>query len=511
MKFTNKANLPQGIYNAIVNNIYDKGDARYSVSNLIQPPQILRLIQLHGEEIEIDIADEIFALLGSATHYILQQGSEGSLQKRYDFRLSQIKDIAHYIEDCLARHVPIEVYNIQDIIKRQESKPGTSMTEERLFASIGNIRVSGAMDWYEWLLKEVEDYKVTSVWKILKKDYEDYTAQLNCYKWLLNENGYEVNSLQINAILKDWKRFEAHGNNEDYPKIPVVKLAIPIWNDLDTVQFILDRVKLHEKARQIDDPVVLASALPCSEKERWHQPDKFAIMKPGGKRASFIYDTKEEAFDYIANNEGYIIEPRLGQDTRCEEFCLAKPFCNQYKLAHTTEIIIPENTFEIPDLAEKAWTETPATSITAEDKDYEVVNLTDSIKVIDKIDLVEVAPGEHEIGKISFKDIEKSIEEYPIELKEDSPEQAAKDLLAAMFNNPSIDKVLSELPEAPIGAEVNIVTDNEVKIEEPTSYEESVQKHRERAYESTDNYNTAQAKEIKAEDNIDDILKDLGL
>ena len=72
MKITNKTGLPDTFYQAVKNDKYDKGDADYSVSELISPPQITILKQRHDKELEEDVCNMIWALLGKAVHHILE-------------------------------------------------------------------------------------------------------------------------------------------------------------------------------------------------------------------------------------------------------------------------------------------------------------------------------------------------------------------------------------------------------------------------------------------------------
>ena len=74
MIVTNKKNLPQGIVDAVKKDYYSKGDAKFSVTGLLQPPQVRRLMALNFEELTTDASDEIWKLFGSAVHHILDRG-----------------------------------------------------------------------------------------------------------------------------------------------------------------------------------------------------------------------------------------------------------------------------------------------------------------------------------------------------------------------------------------------------------------------------------------------------
>jgi 2-iminoacetate synthase ThiH len=71
---------------------------------------------------------------------------------------------------------------------------------------------------------------------------------------------------------------------------------------------------------------------PCSAEERWEKPTKYAVKKNGNKKAYKLLETLEEA-ERIAGNMGkeYSIETRLGESTRCSEYCSCCDFCNFYR------------------------------------------------------------------------------------------------------------------------------------------------------------------------------------
>ena len=79
MKITNKAGLPEAIVQAVRADPYDKGAARFSVTELIGPPIIRLLHQQHDDEVEEDAADRIWSLFGSAVHGILERAASSEI------------------------------------------------------------------------------------------------------------------------------------------------------------------------------------------------------------------------------------------------------------------------------------------------------------------------------------------------------------------------------------------------------------------------------------------------
>ena len=76
VKITNKHGLPQALVNAVQNDPYDGGVADISVTRLIQPPQIGYLAR--GVELEEDVSERIWVLLGQAVHTILERAYQHS-------------------------------------------------------------------------------------------------------------------------------------------------------------------------------------------------------------------------------------------------------------------------------------------------------------------------------------------------------------------------------------------------------------------------------------------------
>ena len=68
-----------------------------------------------------------------------------------------------------------------------------------------------------------------------------------------------------------------------------------------------------------------------SDKEMWRTPDKFAVMKTGGKRAIRIYDTYAEALEA---GGGDYIDIRRGESKKLE---VDKELAQLYKIVGYTD------------------------------------------------------------------------------------------------------------------------------------------------------------------------------
>jgi CRISPR/Cas system-associated exonuclease Cas4 (RecB family) len=209
MNITNKYNLPNGLYKALQKMSYISDDMNsISVSDLINPPLIWYLKKLHKDEIEEDASERLWALLGSAVHYIIAEGEDRNL------------------------------------------------TEERLEIEIDGFRIRGRFDVYTEE-KEILDYKITSMWSLEKPEW---TKQINVYAYMLRRTGFEVEKGFIYAILRDWNKRQA---KETMP-IPFAVYEIPIWTIEEQEKYIRERIQLFKTIQNsnIEDFI-------CEEQDRW--------------------------------------------------------------------------------------------------------------------------------------------------------------------------------------------------------------------------------------------------
>jgi hypothetical protein len=284
MKLTNKHNLPQTFVNVITRPTYSRGDSEISVTEILSPPQLVQLRRRHADEIEVDAADQVWSLFGSACHNILQHG----------------KDDNHIVE-------------------------------ERLFTQFNSWRISGAIDLQEFQADGsviISDYKVTSAW-VVQQEKTEWVDQLNLYAWLVERvKSTPVTGLRIIGIVRDWSRREA-AIKDSYPQAPIVTIDIPLWDFETREQFVRDRLAMHNEA---NFSAVSGTMPACTPEEMWEKQTTYAIMKDGGVRAKKVCATAEEAEHLIVTKfPDHKVEVRQGGRTRCESFCQVSPFCEQYK------------------------------------------------------------------------------------------------------------------------------------------------------------------------------------
>lgn len=288
MKLTNHYGAPETIVRAIQDDEYDKGDSKLSITQIISPPRIVILQDVNADNIEVDVVNRVPALLGTAVHKIIEKGS---------------KDIPGHI------------------------------VEERLFVEVNGWKISGAVDLQidngdgTW---SINDYKVTSVYSVMTEKIE-WEQQLNCYAYLAgNAKGRNVTTLKIIAILRDWQRKQAEFS-PSYPQSQIAIVDIPLWTSDQQEAFIMERVLLHQSARNAVDK---GEPLPyCTDQERWLRNETWAVMKEGRKSAVKLHDNKEEADRHAEGlGTGHAVHHRSGEYVRCAgDYCMVSRWCRQWQ------------------------------------------------------------------------------------------------------------------------------------------------------------------------------------
>jgi hypothetical protein len=292
VKISNRFNLPDTILRAVAatDERYSRGPVDRSVTQLIRPPRIQLLQRKHWDDIEKDVSDEVWALLGSALHQILELG--------------KTKDM---------------------------------VVEERLYAHVDGWDLSGMAD-VQTINPDgtisLADYKMTSSYVLLKDEgaaSAEWTAQLNMLAYLVQFNKkVRVRDLTVVCFVRDWQRKMAQVDPA-YPAAQVVSVPIPLWSLTEQLDFITERIRQHRHAEMMMD-----LGLPleeCTAEERWSKPDSWAVIKDGAKRASRVHDDKETAeIDVAARGKGYRVEFRPGKSTRCQgNYCSVAPYCEQWE------------------------------------------------------------------------------------------------------------------------------------------------------------------------------------
>lgn len=285
---TNVHRLPQSIVAAVTNDPYT-GGGDISATKLIDSPRVRILTAINRDRITTDVSERVWTLLGQAVHTILD---------------------------------------------RAGVREGSALVEERLFAEMCGWQVSGQFDVLSVDEKKLSDYKVTTTFK--RHGSDAWTQQLNVLRWLAHKNGYTVDTLEIVAIFRDWRKTEAQ-RNPDYPQAAIWVISVPVWPLDEAEQYVRERVMLHQEASEGVEHI-------CSDEERWYSGDSWAAMKLGGKRAVKVFDHAPSPEEVPSGCEVVV---RKGEYKRCAHYCDVSAFCSQW--AETLGVI----GVEIPSIS---WT-----------------------------------------------------------------------------------------------------------------------------------------------------------
>jgi len=284
MIITNKYNLPKTFMNIMNRPSYTKGAAHISATGLLSSPRIVQLTNKHDDEIVVDVSDQIWSIYGTAIHGVLEHG----------------RDDNHIVE-------------------------------ERLHAELDGWKISGAIDLQivhrEGI--EINDYKNVGVWSVMNEKIE-WEQQLNIYAWLVEKIKQKpVVKLAIVAIIRDWARRDAK-TRPGYPEAPVAVIDVKLWPMEERECFIRNRIHIHSEGKFATDA---NEELPlCTPAEMWEKPTTYAVKKEGAVRAKSVHSNLEEAEEALLKaGNGYALEVREGERTRCANFCQVAPFCSQYQ------------------------------------------------------------------------------------------------------------------------------------------------------------------------------------
>ena len=286
MKVTNKLNMPAAFVNAVSTARHNAAGC-FSATTLNKGAKEIILSDRHFDEIEVDAADSVWAVWGTAVHALL------------------------------------------------ESQPDNNFHEESFKVPVSNSFVTGQVDSYDMENGVINDWKTASVWKVQFNDFKDWRAQGLTYAWLLQQSGLEVKKCRFVALLKDHSKTKAK-TDSSYPQSPIFIYEFDVTAaDLEeTAARILAKVQEIENAYELDDDAIE----PCSAEERWADGEKWAVMKNGRKTAIKLFDNSADA-DAMAGEMGnaYYVEHRPAISRKCGDYCNCKDFCNFYKAMNKGE------------------------------------------------------------------------------------------------------------------------------------------------------------------------------
>jgi hypothetical protein len=286
-ELTNTMGIPDIMVEVLHDSPHELGSSEFSITQLIKPPRILQLERRHASEIQRDAADMWNSFIGQCVH--------GGVYKK-------IKDNENYI------------------------------VEKRLEIDINGVTVGGTPDLYDKNTCTLFDHKTMQTSAFGLEAKPEYEAQLNIYGYMLEGQGNPVHNLMINAIYLDWRKSALRFADQDkYPATPTKLVPVRKWSAEEVEQYLEARVSLHKDAEKLSD-----EELPtCTPEETWETPSKWVAYRPGGLRALKVEDRIEDLESWLKWKKipmkDVLISQRPGTCRRCEMYCGAAPFCNQYR------------------------------------------------------------------------------------------------------------------------------------------------------------------------------------
>jgi hypothetical protein len=222
---------------------------------------------------------------------------------------------------------------LQKYLRQEALVNNNWMIERRLCTVIDGLRVTGRFDAL-YNLTDLYDIKTTKVYKILKGDYSEWEAQLNAYDWMLYQDGINISSLKIYAVISDWNQGDTWQTG--YPDSSLHTIPIKRWDRNSQEHWLKTKVKLwKDSSTCTDDKLPL-----CTREERWANASVWKLYRtPKLKRANKTFPLESRAKKYMAAcqrkepekwKDAVIREEAANVWRRCE-WCDAADFCNQYK------------------------------------------------------------------------------------------------------------------------------------------------------------------------------------
>jgi hypothetical protein len=285
MNITNIFGLPEALV-SFASEEYEYEPKVYRATSLLKGYKEIMLTRKFYNDVSVDVSDLIFQLWGSAVHLILEQQPSNNTVK-----------------------------------------------EERLYMKFGDYTLTGKFDEYEPDNHLLRDYKTTSVYKIVYKNYDDWKKQGQIYAMLMEHNNNLVDKFEVVAFLKDHSKNSAR-YSKDYPILPVHKILFDISKE--DISNINEWVSLRFKQIEIFESMDHNEIPPCTEEERWTREPTYALMKEGRKAALKVEKTEHALWVWAENNlkdselQSVKVERRPGSDVKCESYCIYNQFCNYY-------------------------------------------------------------------------------------------------------------------------------------------------------------------------------------
>lgn len=316
--------------------------ADFTVTQLLTPARIRRLLDLHDHEITTDVSDLMWTIKGSLAHLAIEMASTRIAAESAIERLQGVFEkwgAPDTISGPDALRGALRACH-EVIGNYSDSRRSSDLQELRLYATVNGMLISGQIDMID---RKVSDLKVTSVQRMKDGIPIEYDWQINFYWFLIQENrdrlsreyGIDVDRIEglelVAWYLGDWSPTKSIRSKDDYPPTEIEVFPINP-RPLDEIKgHIWERVEAHKQAR-IRLPL-------CTDEERWRGSAKWAVVKKGAEKAYRLKDSAQEAEalrQSMAKPDTYEVEYREAHATRCmgvgtRKYCPVRDFCEQFR------------------------------------------------------------------------------------------------------------------------------------------------------------------------------------
>lgn len=338
-RWTNRWDLPMPIalawqhddYQSLQDSLREKLNApMFSVTTLINPPQINVLYQRHRDELVLDVIGR--------THSQAGKGIDAQLDRAPmpGVTFSHCRFVTGIHHPTIG---PVYISFEPDLVyerKFEDKEPGFRL-----------------VDLKDTKVRAVDGGEIKAEWRWQLRMYRFLLQQGNTYQCIWDQDALcytirefhpiKITRTSLCARLKDWSKWEAYtkgGIHRGYPASEFIVMDCPPAPNehKEVLSFIHDRVGVHHAARELPD-----DKLPeCTEKDRWAKPSCYAVVYLDGKSKGRAvpkganFHTRRAAEAFKANAEPKSknkmnIEFRPGAQTRCEDWCDVAQVCQQFK------------------------------------------------------------------------------------------------------------------------------------------------------------------------------------
>jgi hypothetical protein len=303
MKFNNAYNLPAPLVKALIYDDYDLQNPPenvVSLTTLIAPTKQKVLERRHESEVEVDVSERLWSVFGRACHGVVENATQG--------------------------HFDTETRWYMNVSKKEVFISEGDVTENPNYNK-DEFYVSGKFDVYDAKAEKLSDYKVTSIWSwLIEKGIKpEHDAQLQVNGLAVKLLSYVVKELSVIMMFRDWSKSKSR---TDYPELPIPfkEIVVSPWPEEAVWDFLRSRIKAWFEAYSLPDDKIPE----CNDEERWARASKWAIMKPGQKKAVKLFPMPPTAAE-LREYPGYKVEERHGEDIRCNDYCSVKMFCHYFR------------------------------------------------------------------------------------------------------------------------------------------------------------------------------------